>query len=31
MKAFLPRKKNDAADAQAIARAVKEPECALWR
>ena len=26
MKAFLPRQKNDAADAQAIARAVKEPE-----
>ena len=26
VKAFLPRQKNDAADAQAIARAVKEPE-----
>ena len=26
VKAFLPRQKNDAADAQAIARAVREPE-----
>jgi transposase len=26
IKAYLPRQKNDAADAQAIARAVKEPE-----